>query len=87
MEKKKNKTLKETIEIAESLGFKYRADGGEFKHYWVTFTYPDTNTYVVHIDLSGTGNIMKKLGDELVKCGRIQCRQQFLEDFSQFNYE
>jgi hypothetical protein len=79
--------LKETIKTAEALGFKYRADGVDFLQNWVTFTYPNTNSYVVYIDLSGTGDIMKKLGDELVKCGKIQLRQKWNHEFNEFNYE
>jgi len=91
---KKNKvTIAEVRKMAESLGFIYRASVenpntavGDDKA-WITFTYPGTNSHVVYIDVAGTGNMMKKLGDELVRCGRIQQRQNFLREFSPFNYD
>ena len=90
----KNKvTIAEVRKMAEALGFKYRASGENPDNpaapdkAWITFTYPGTNSHVVYIDVAGTGNIMKKLGDELVRCGRIQQRQNFLREFSPFNYE
>lgn len=89
-EKDINLIMKETIEMAEKLGFKYRAHGNNVLDPkligWVTFTYPDTNSHVVHIDVVGNGDIMKILGNELVRCGRIQLRQQINRDFSVFNY-
>jgi hypothetical protein len=84
VEKDIPKLLKQTRENAESLGFSYRACG---ESGWITFTYPGTNSHVIHIDLLKTDDIMKKLGDELVRCGRIQCRQNFLREFSSFNYD
>lgn len=90
----KNKmTIAEVRKMAESLGFKYRASRENPDSAmtpdkaWITFTYPGTNSHVIHIDVAGTGNIMKKLGDELVRCGRIQQRQNFLREFSPFNYD
>jgi len=80
-------TVDEVREIAESLGFRYRASGVSRKNgSWVTFTYPDTNTYVVHIDLSEPIDIMQTLALELVRCGRIQQRQALLKEVSPFNY-
>ena len=70
-----------TIETAESLGFIHRATGKD----WITFTYPETNTHVILINMSC--DIMKTLGDELVRCGRIQLRQQINKEFSPFNYD
>lgn len=85
---KKKLTVQEVRKAAESLGFKYRAasEAGSLKE-WVTFTYPDTNTYVIYIDLEKTNNIMLRLADELVRCGRILQRQAFLREFSPFNYD
>ena len=85
--KKLTPAVESTVKIAESLGFKYRAssdDGAEKE--WVTFTYPDTNTYVTFVDLAKTKNVTLFLAGELVKCGRIQQRQAFLREFSPFNY-
>lgn len=86
-------TSKAVCEMAESLGFIYRASGENLNtaisadKAWITFTYPGTNSHVIYIDVAGTGNIMKRLGDELVRCGRIQQRQKFLREFSSFNYD
>jgi len=85
IEKDIPKLLKQTRENAESLGFRYRASS-EKSGGWITFTYPGTNSHVIHIDITKTDDIMKKLGDELVRCGKIQCRQNFLREFSSFNY-
>lgn len=84
---KQKVTIAEVREMAESLGFIYRSSGEAYSQAWITFTYPGTNIHVVHIDVAETGDIMKKLGDELVRCGRIQQRQNFLREFSPFNYE
>jgi hypothetical protein len=89
MEKKTKRTkiMEETIKMAESLGFVYKADGREKWKDWVTFTYPGTNTYVIYIDVAGTGDITKRLGDELVKCGKIILRQKIHDEFSLTNYD
>jgi len=76
--------LRNVRKIAESLGFLHKFSS---EYGWITFTYPGTNTHVIYIDITKTDNIMKKLGDELVRCGKIQCRQNFLREFSPFNYE
>jgi hypothetical protein len=74
--------IKHTRQTAELLGFTYRASGND----WITFTYPNTNTHVVHIDIRKSPDIMRALGDALVICGKIQLRQNFLREFSPFNY-
>jgi hypothetical protein len=86
---KNTQLLEKTIEIANLLGFKYRSNGGD----WVTFTYPNTNSYVIYIgfnlidDITTEIEIMKKLGDELVKCGRIQLRQELHKILNPLNYD
>lgn len=88
MERKKlTPTVESAVKIAESLGFEYRAssDAGTKKE-WVTFTYPGTNTYVIHVNLADTENVTLFLANELVRCGRIQQRQAFLREWSPFNY-
>ena len=83
-------TKAEVRKMAESLGFIYRAQSeakDEHLTAWMTFTYPGTNTHVIMIDIAGTADIMKKLGDELVRCGRIQQRQALLREINPFNYE
>lgn len=84
---KRKVTVDEVREIAKSLGFKYRASGVSGQDgSWVTFTYPGTNTYIVHIDLTKPLDIMQTLALELVRCGRIQQRQALLREVSPFNY-
>lgn len=90
-----NPIMKETIILGEKLGFVYRAHGNNLENQpdnkligWVTFTYPDTNSHIIYIDVFDNGSdITKTLGDELVRCGRIQLRQQMNRDFSIFNYD
>lgn len=76
-------TTQEIRELGESLGFKHRATNDDK---WITFTYEGTNTHVVLIMAATRKEIMKQLGDNLVKCGRIQQRQNFLREFNTFNY-
>jgi hypothetical protein len=84
---KKHPLMKQTRELAESMGFIYRAEGyGGLSGDWMTFTYPDTNTHVIHIYVAVDGNIIKTLADELVTCGKIQLRQKMIREFSPFNY-
>lgn len=85
--KRKNYTLSGIKEIAESLGFTYRASGVfNNKLEWITFTYPNTNSYVIHISIDDDTDIMLELGNQLVRCGRIQQRQAIIQEFSPFNY-
>ena len=85
--KKKNHTLSSIKEIAESLGFTYRASGvTNNKIEWITLTYPNTNSCVIHITIDCDTDIMLELGNQLVRCGRIQQRQALIQELSPFNY-
>lgn len=81
-------TISEARKIAESMGFSYRAsDESNESGSWMTLTYPNTNTYVVYVDLSKEIDILQTLALELVRCGRIQERQSQIKRMSPFNYD
>lgn len=82
----KKLSLKEIRELAESLGFAYRAKSETASTSWITFTYPDTNSHVILIEPDTRELIMKTLGNELVRCGRIQQRQAILREINPWNY-
>jgi len=80
--------LSQIKKLAESLGFRYRAQSASAAtDKWITFTYEGTNTHVILIKPADYSTVMKQLGDELVRCGRIQQRQTILKEINIFNYD